>query len=152
MQRFLSVLSLCNGHNYEIRCELECDASTPSRQPSHIFQADQSRSCNLALGFYFTDALLSLFFPSSSSSTAASSVCSAKGCLALSARALSIHFLLCLPVPPHHDRIQSYSAKGGEQLFLSVWFPSVFIKPVYIMYLSTYKRNILHYFVLSLSL
>ncbi len=43
-------------------CELECDASTPSRQPSHIFQADESRSCNRALGFYFTDALLSLFF------------------------------------------------------------------------------------------
>lgn len=62
---FPSLMPLCNGHHVKwvrrVGCELECNASTPSRQPAHIFQADENRSCNHSLVFYFTDDLLSLF-------------------------------------------------------------------------------------------
>lgn len=99
----------------EVGCELECDASTPSRQSSHIFQADESRSCNQALGFYFTDALLPVFLPSLPS---ASSVCSAEGCLALFARASSIRFSVCSPVQPHYDHKQDQFGKGRDDCYL----------------------------------
>lgn len=66
---FLYVSSLCNGHHprraskkWDVNWNVTPPLRSPpsSRQHSHIFQADESRSCNRALGFYFTDALLSL--------------------------------------------------------------------------------------------
>lgn len=58
-----SVMVIIPFSQKEVGCEVECGVSTPSRKPSHIFQADESRSCKLDLGLCFTDALLSILTP-----------------------------------------------------------------------------------------